>query len=187
MSGCAGASQLPSSQSGAAYADPETRLLDVSDAPRREVRDTREDDNVLLDAEEDRWEWRRKIRADPRKHRIYRIVVGVVGTLLILLAALTGPLPGPGGIPLALVGLAVLASEFEWAHRLLEWVMDRLHAGRVWVQRQPRWVSWGGAVLTAVGVGLVIWLSLAVFGYPGWMPDSFGATLELLPGVGPAG
>ncbi|HIW31018.1 MAG TPA: PGPGW domain-containing protein, partial [Candidatus Luteococcus avicola] len=43
---------------------------------------------------------------------------------MMVAAALTGWLPGPGGIPLFLMGLAVWASEFEWAHRLLS-VFDR--------------------------------------------------------------
>ena len=155
--------------------------------PRPALRDTREDDNVLLDADEDRWEWRRKIRSDPRKHRIYRIVVGVVGTLLILLAGATGWLPGPGGIPLALLGLAVLASEFEWAQRLLHWVHEQLHRGRVWMQQQPRWVSWGSGVLTVAFICFAVWMTLLIFGYPSWTPDAVGSYLDLVPGVGPGG
>jgi uncharacterized protein (TIGR02611 family) len=155
--------------------------------PRPALRDTREDDNVLLDADEDRWEWRRKIRSDPRKHRIYRIVVGVVGTFLILLAGATGWLPGPGGIPLALLGLAVLASEFEWAQRLLHWVHEQLHRGRVWMQQQPRWVSWSSGVLTVAFICFAVWMTLLIFGYPSWTPDVVGSYLDLVPGVGPGG
>ena len=79
----------------------------------------RTDHNITLDQYDDRWEWRRKIRADPSKHLIYRVGVGVVGGLLLILAPLTGWLPGPGGIPLFIAGLAVLAREFEWAQRVL--------------------------------------------------------------------
>lgn len=135
----------------------------------------------------ERWEWRRKVRADPRKHRIYRIVVGLVGTLLVLLGAATGWLPGPGGIPLVLTGLAVLASEFIWARRLLRWATEQLRSGRRWLLRQPRWVSWVGSGLTLAGVCLAVWFSLAVFGYPGWTPQDVGAFLGGLPGVDPAG
>ena len=39
----------------------------------------RTDGNITLDAQDDRWEWRRKIRSDPKKHLIYRIGVGIVG------------------------------------------------------------------------------------------------------------
>lgn len=39
--------------------------------------------------------------------------------MLIFAAGLTGWLPGPGGIPLLIVGLSVLATNHEWAERLL--------------------------------------------------------------------
>lgn len=151
------------------------------------LKDPRRDANWLLDADEDRWEWRRKIRSDPRKLRIYRGVVAVVGTLLILLGAATGWLPGPGGIPLTLLGLAVLASEFEWAQRLLGWARSRLHHGREWLQGKPAWVSWLGGVVTLVGIAVVVWAWFAVFGVPGWAPDAAASWLAVLPGVQPSG
>lgn len=151
------------------------------------LKDPRDDANWLLDAGEDRWEWRRKIRSDPRKRRIYRGVVAVVGTLLVLLGAATGWLPGPGGIPLTLLGLAVLASEFEWAQRLLAWARTRLHRGREWLRGKPPWVSWLGAAATLVGIAAAVWVWFAVFGVPDWAPDAAASWLEVLPGVQPAG
>ena len=136
-----------------------------------------------MDARSDRWEWRRKIRADPAKYRVYRFLVGVVGGFLILLGAATGWLPGPGGIPLVLAGLGVLASEFEWARRLLLWAKHRLQDGRAWLVRQPRWVSWMGGVASVAGIACGLWLSLAVFGYPAWAPDSVTTFIARLPGV----
>jgi hypothetical protein len=38
---------------------------------------------------------------------------------MICLGFISGPIPGPGGIPLVLLGLAVMASEFVWAERLM--------------------------------------------------------------------
>src|SRR5665647_2022604 len=35
-----------------------------------------DDHNITLDAGDDDWEWRRKIRSNPHSHLIYRIVVG---------------------------------------------------------------------------------------------------------------
>ena len=151
------------------------------------LKDPRDDPNWLVDADEDRWEWRRRIRSDPRKHRIYRGVVAVVGTLLILLGAATGWLPGPGGIPLTLLGLAVLASEFEWAQRLLGWARQHLRSGREWLAGKPAWVSWLGGAATLVGIAVAAWLSLAVFGVPRWAPDAAASWLDVLPGVHPAG
>jgi uncharacterized protein (TIGR02611 family) len=133
---------------------------------------------------DDRWAWRRKIRSDPAKYRLYRILVAVVGSLLILLGAATGWLPGPGGIPLALLGLAVLASEYEWAHRLLQWAKEKVHEAGERARRQPRWVRWLGGVATAAAVVAVLWLGLAVLGVPGWFPGQVTATLNGLPGIG---
>ncbi|GAB2679178.1 PGPGW domain-containing protein [Thalassiella azotivora] len=152
-------------------------------APSPPLRDTREDANWVVDADEDRWEWRRRIRSDPRKHRVYRVCVGVLGAVLILLGAATGWLPGPGGIPLVLAGLAVLASEFEWAQRILERARRALHRGGLWLRRQPRWVSWLGGAGTAAGVAVGVWVALAVFGYPAFTPEAVAGYLGGLPGV----
>lgn len=132
----------------------------------------------------DRWAWRRAVRADRRKYRIYRLVVGVVGAVLVLLGLSTGWLPGPGGIPLVLLGLAVLASEFEWAHRLLQWARLKVHQMGEWTRRLPRWVRALGAVGTAAGLVLIGWLALTLLGVPSWLPGDAAAVLHVLPGVG---
>jgi uncharacterized protein (TIGR02611 family) len=144
----------------------------------------RTDDNILLDQYDDRWEWRRKIRADPRKALLYRIGVGIVGGLLLILAPLTGWLPGPGGIPLFIAGLAVLASEFEWAQRLLLWVKERVRRLTTWTGRQPRWLKALGTLALMWCVLVVVWGYLAVLGVPGWLPGSFESWLRGLPLLG---
>jgi uncharacterized protein (TIGR02611 family) len=141
----------------------------------------RTDHNITLDQYDDRWEWRRKIRADPRKHLIYRIAVGIVGGLLLILAPLTGWLPGPGGIPLFIAGLAVLASEFEWAQRVLMRVKEWVQALTHWTGRQPGWLKALGTVALMACVLLAIWGYLAVLGVPGWLPDSWETGLHRLP------
>ena len=49
----------------------------------------------------------------------HKIAVDVLGILLIIAAGLFGWLPGPGGIPLLLAGLSLLATNHEWARKLL--------------------------------------------------------------------
>jgi hypothetical protein len=141
----------------------------------------RTDHNIVLDQYDDRWEWRRKIRADPRKAVLYRIGVGIVGGLLLILAPLTGWLPGPGGIPLFIAGLAVLASEFEWAQRLLYRVKGWVHVLTTWTGRQPAWLKGLGTVALMGCVLVAIWGYLAVLGVPGWLPDSWENWLHKLP------
>lgn len=144
-------------------------------------------DTVFVDEHEDRWAWRRRIKADPLGRRIYRGVVGFVGVALMVLAASIGWLPGPAGIPLFLLGLAILASEFDWAHRLLRRAKREARRLEERARRQPRWVKWLGGVGTATGVALVAWGYLAVLGVPGWFPDTVANALLQVPAVERAG
>ena len=57
---------------------------------------------------------------------------GLAGLFLVALGFVSGPIPGPGGIPLILLGLAVWSSEFEWAHQLMRWFKKELHRYRAW-------------------------------------------------------
>jgi hypothetical protein len=134
-------------------------------------------------ADHDRWAWRRRVRSDPHRHRIYKIGVGITGSLLILLGLATGWLPGPGGIPLVLLGLAVLASEFEWAHRLLQRARHEVHVLGAWSRRQPRWVRTTGGAATGLAVLGAAWVGLMLVGLPGWTPDVLASFLGQLPGI----
>ena len=145
------------------------------------------DANATVDAHEDRWAWRRRIKADPTLRRVYRGVVGFVGIALMVLAATIGWLPGPAGIPLFLLGLAILASEFEWAHRLLQRAKVEARKLEERARRQPRWVKWLGGLATLGGIALVSWGYLALLGVPGWLPDAVSDPLLRLPAVDPAG
>ena len=54
---------------------------------------------------------------------IRRIFIDIGGYFLIFLGVATGWLPGPGGIPLILGGLALLSLHNEWARRLRIWLV----------------------------------------------------------------
>ncbi|MGO4958304.1 PGPGW domain-containing protein [Luteococcus sp. Sow4_B9] len=127
----------------------------------------------------DRWAWRARIRANPVSLFWYRLGVGLVGGLMMLGAALTGWLPGPGGIPLFMLGLVVLSSEFAWAHRVMLWFksfFDRFQALPLPWKR--------GLGLVCVIAILVTWYGIAVwFGLPDWVPDGIATQLERLPWV----
>ena len=132
---------------------------------------------------EDRWAWRRRIRANPHRLRVYRCIVAAVGLLLILLGLATGWLPGPGGIPLILGGLAVWASEFHWARRLLAHARVHVHVFSRWARRRPVWQRWAGSAAGVLAVAALAYLYLVVLGTPGLLPEALTATLERLPGV----
>lgn len=70
-----------------------------------------------------------------RRH-LKRILTDAAGYLLIIAALLTGWLPGPGGIPLALAGLALLSINNAWAKDLREWLLK--NGGRLVTFLFPR-------------------------------------------------
>ncbi len=59
-------------------------------------------------------------------NKIRQPIVFVVGMIFVIASGLTGWLPGPGGIPLFLIGVAILSSEFEWAQRFRDWSLAAL-------------------------------------------------------------
>jgi hypothetical protein len=76
------------------------------------------------------------------KRNAKRIGIDVAGYLLLLAAAATGWLPGPGGIPLALAGLGLLSINNKWANDLREYLLQ--NGGKVVEILFPRkaWVEW---------------------------------------------
>jgi uncharacterized protein (TIGR02611 family) len=135
--------------------------------------------HLLRDSVEDRWRWRARIRQSPHQLRVYRFGVGIVGTLLVVLGCLSGPLPGPGGIPLVLLGLAVMASEFVWAERLMAVFKRQLHRFRSWSRARQ---TAAFAVFFAC-CGLVGYAYLLTLGPPAWLPGSVEGVLARLPGL----
>lgn len=76
------------------------------------------------------------------KRHAKRIAVDAAGYLLIIAAALTGWLPGPGGIPLFIAGLGLLSIHNEWAQRLRDYLLK--HGGKIVKVVFPPipWVQW---------------------------------------------
>jgi uncharacterized protein (TIGR02611 family) len=136
--------------------------------------------HILIEPEEDRWRWRRKIRENKRKLMLYRIAVGLLGLILIALGLVSGPLPGPGGIPLVLLGLAVWSTEFEWAHQLMMWFKKELYRYRSW----PKATKGGFWLVFFACCGLIGYGYLLALGIPRWVPGSVDALLQRLPGLG---
>lgn len=141
------------------------------------------DDNITLDANDDRWEWRRRIRSNPASHRVYRSAVAVLGLVVVVVGLIAVPAPGPGWL-IVFIGVSIWASEFEWAQRLLYWGKDRLRDWQQWLQSKPWWVSALVALGTAAIVACVFWAYFAWVGPPSWLPDVVEGWLDRLPGVG---
>ncbi|HEX8390384.1 MAG TPA: PGPGW domain-containing protein [Candidatus Saccharimonadales bacterium] len=85
----------------------------------------------------------------PRKPR--RVLVFILGFLLIVLAGLIGWIPGPGGMVPFLLGIAVLATEFAWARRLQQIILDGVSDIGRQARRHPILTS----LLIVFGVALI--------------------------------
>lgn len=100
------------------------------------------------------------------KRHTKRIVIDSSGYLLLVLAVISSPLPGPGGIPLALAGLGLLSINNEWARRLREYLLR--NGGKVVTFLFPKnpLVQWSYDVLALVLlilVGILAWQHDAVW------------------------
>ena len=62
--------------------------------------------------------------------------VFVVGVLLILLSPVVGVLPGPGGVFVLALGLAMVLRTSRWARK-------RYVAFKRWQPKAGRWTDWG--------------------------------------------
>lgn len=85
--------------------------------------------------------WHRKkryaIRQNIHLDRTYRVGVAVLGTLMILAGLVMIPLPTPGfGWVTLFLGLGVLSTEFEWAHRVTHLVRRGYDGVLHWFQRR---------------------------------------------------
>jgi uncharacterized protein (TIGR02611 family) len=111
-----------------------------------------------------RWaRWRDQLRDRPKADFGYRIVVAVIGLAVLGLGILAIPYPGPGWA-IVFVGLAILATEFDWARRLLAYTRERYDKVMAWFKAQGLWVQVLGAAFTAAVVLGSLWL-LGVLGW----------------------
>jgi uncharacterized protein (TIGR02611 family) len=87
----------------------------------------------------------------------------LIGMFFVIISPFTGVLPGPGGIPVFLIGIAILSTEFEWAKRLRDWTIDKVQLlGRWW--RAHKFV--GTLAFTAC---FAIFASISFFAYRTFM------------------
>jgi uncharacterized protein (TIGR02611 family) len=128
-----------------------------------------EQDQSVLDDVQERLGFRAFFAKHPWLDLSYRVVVGLLGSAIIVLGVVLIPLPGPGWL-IVFAGLAVLATEFVWAERLLRYSRRRLHEWTQWVTHQSllvRGLIGLGGLLCVAGA---IWAYDVVVGLPSWVP-----------------
>lgn len=82
---------------------------------------------------------RDRVRALPGGRTAWRVGITVIGVGVIIGGIILLPLPGPGWL-IIFAGLGILATEYEWAARLLRFARDRVVRWTRWTLTQPRWV-----------------------------------------------
>ena len=100
----------------------------------------------------------RKERTESQAQRniIVRLVLITVGGIVFLAGLSMLILPGPG-ILVALVGLGILAREFEWADRLLRTLREKSHVDDV--GKLPIWAQVAlGLVSIAAVIAALVWV-----------------------------
>lgn len=100
------------------------------------------------------------------KRNTKRVAIDAAGYGLIIASALTGWLPGPGGIPLLIGGLGLLSINNVWAQRLRDYLLQ--HGGNfVKVIFPPNpWIQWlydAIVVLLWIIVALLVWQHAAIW------------------------
>jgi uncharacterized protein (TIGR02611 family) len=117
-----------------------------------------------------RWaRWRDKLRDRPKVDFVYRIVVGVVGLVVFAVGIVAIPYPGPGWA-IVFIGLGILATEFEWARRLLAYAKERYDKVMDWFHDQHWSIQVVGGIFTALIVAGTLWL----LGAADWTAELIG-------------
>ena len=151
---------------GGVHAEEDDRTLSRSESYATMLND----DNIMLDAADDDWAWRRKLRANPASARLYRATVAFVGLIVVTAGLLMIPFPGPGWL-VVFAGLAIWGSEFERAQQVQNWVTRHVRRWDAWVHTRPRWQQGGFLVLSVLLVLIVAYAFLRVSGVPAFLPD----------------
>ncbi|MCF6745330.1 TIGR02611 family protein [Blastococcus sp. KM273128] len=113
--------------------------------------------------------WRRRLALRRGIDHSYRVGVGIVGGLVVVLGLITIPLPGPGWLTV-IAGLFILATEFTWAERLLAFTKRHVARWTGWVAAQRIWVRLLIGLATAAFVYGILVVGLHLMGVPDWVP-----------------
>jgi uncharacterized protein (TIGR02611 family) len=116
----------------------------------------------------DRLGFRDRLKANPALGLAYRVGVGIVGFAVVLLGLFLIPFPGPGWL-VVFLGLGILATEFAWAERLLDYARGQVRRWTDWLRHR----NLGTRLLLGAGTAAVV--AALAFGYVAWQGVPFVA------------
>ena len=132
-----------------------------------------------------------RLHANPVISLVTKVVVTIVGSVVTLVGIITLVTPGPAVVIIPL-GLAILATEWHWARRVLVWVRTKFRQAQARsaaldpVVRRRRRVLSAIAVIVVVGAAAAYlyvydWPTLAIDGWD--KVQRIGAWVPELPGM----
>lgn len=92
-----------------------------------------------------------------KSSRPKRIAIGFVGGIVLAVGIVAIPYPGPGWL-IVFAGLGILATEFDWAQRVLDRAKTKYDAWQDWLKKQPAYVKAIFWLLTFAVVVFTIWI-----------------------------
>lgn len=96
------------------------------------------------------------------RKRTKKVLIGILGGLVVIIGLILVPYPGPGWL-VVFAGLAILATEFMFASKVLTFARGKYDAWVNWLKRQNGFVK----LSVLAGTGLVIVGTL-------WLLNTFG-------------
>jgi hypothetical protein len=90
------------------------------------------------------------------KQKTKAILIDILGFTCIIAAPFLGWLPGPGGIPLVILGLSLLANNHEWAERLMERVKEHTSNASKKVTEASPAMRWAIDILSVILIALAV-------------------------------
>ncbi len=94
---------------------------------------------------------------DRMKRNSKKVLIGIVGGIVVLVGLVLVPYPGPGWL-IVFAGLAILATEFQFAAKVLEYTKAKYDAWLNWIKRQNKFIQLLVLAFTGIIVVTTIWL-----------------------------
>lgn len=101
------------------------------------------------------------------KRRLRKVWVLIAGTVIIITGIVISPLPGPGFTVLGPLGLALIATEFAWARRLLVRLRERSTLLTDQTDRVARYTHPVVIVPVVAAYWVLVWIMALYLGH-GW-------------------
>lgn len=121
--------------------------------------------------------FRRGMQSNPVLDLSWRIGVLTIGAVVLIAGIAMLALPGPGWAAIFL-GLLILASEFTWARRSLDWARDKAKTAKEQaLSPELRRRNQVIAVVVAVVVAIAVWWYWQRYGFPGPVGTWIGRTI----------